>query len=233
MFEAEISWRDGLLTHCNFQMSQKTSVKVTRGAQEMGVYPIDEALWLVDYGPLRETDHYWHEGMTGSAPLSSLRLHKQADQPTQEPKAAPARSLEGRVLDWNKVKFSGLILGVDGLRYKFSAKEWRSDFQLPAPGAIVNFEVRDSDAVSIYVTSAPESAVAKPVAARAAAREMPEWYRSSDDKQFGGVCGGLADKWNRNTSLIRLVFLMLVPFAITFYIIMWLSLPECKTADRR
>jgi len=55
-------------------------------------------------------------------------------------------------------------------------------------------------------------------------------FRSQNKKIFGGVCGGLADYFDIDVSLLRLLFVAftlltaVLPFAI-FYIIAWIIVP--------
>ncbi len=52
--------------------------------------------------------------------------------------------------------------------------------------------------------------------------------RSSTDKKIGGVCGGLADYFDLDPTVIRLVWLLLVLFAgtgLVVYIVLWIVLP--------
>jgi phage shock protein C len=57
-------------------------------------------------------------------------------------------------------------------------------------------------------------------------------YRSVIDHKIGGVCGGLAEYWNVDPTMVRLVWFLLVLFplpllpAITGYIIAWIVLPK-------
>lgn len=51
-----------------------------------------------------------------------------------------------------------------------------------------------------------------------------------DDKVFGGVCSGLAEYFNIDIVLVRIIYLVLT-FATTFpglliYLIMWLCMPR-------
>ena len=53
-------------------------------------------------------------------------------------------------------------------------------------------------------------------------------YRSQTEKILGGVCGGLAEYFNIDPTLVRLVFilLMLTPFhGLVLYIILWIITP--------
>jgi phage shock protein C len=52
--------------------------------------------------------------------------------------------------------------------------------------------------------------------------------RSSRDKKIGGVCAGLADYFDLDPTLVRIVWLLAVFFAGTgflVYIILWIALP--------
>ncbi len=55
-------------------------------------------------------------------------------------------------------------------------------------------------------------------------------YRSQKQKMIGGVCGGLAEYFNVDVSLVRLLFVALalitalLPLGI-FYIIAWIIVP--------
>jgi phage shock protein PspC (stress-responsive transcriptional regulator) len=60
--------------------------------------------------------------------------------------------------------------------------------------------------------------------------EPKRLYRSTDDKVIGGVCAGLADYFNLDASLVRVIAVILLlvpPFpALLAYIIMWIVLPK-------
>ena len=55
-------------------------------------------------------------------------------------------------------------------------------------------------------------------------------YRSQANKMIGGICGGLADYFDMDVSLLRLLFVAftlltaLFPFVI-FYIVAWIVVP--------
>jgi phage shock protein C len=55
-------------------------------------------------------------------------------------------------------------------------------------------------------------------------------YRSQTNKMVGGICGGLADYFDMDVSLLRLLFVAftlltaLFPFLI-FYIVAWIVVP--------
>ncbi len=53
-------------------------------------------------------------------------------------------------------------------------------------------------------------------------------YRSSTDKVIGGVAGGLADYFNMDAVIIRILFVLLAIFGgggVLIYIIMWIAIP--------
>jgi phage shock protein C len=54
-------------------------------------------------------------------------------------------------------------------------------------------------------------------------------YRSRDNRMIGGVCGGLAEYFNIDPTLVRLVFLILFLAAGSgplLYLVMWVIVPE-------
>lgn len=53
--------------------------------------------------------------------------------------------------------------------------------------------------------------------------------RKSDDMVFGGVCSGIADYYDIDTWLVRLITLILIVFtnvAILVYIVLWIYLKK-------
>ena len=54
-------------------MSTPLLVKISRDGTEIGTYEAQEAVRLLVSGVLKETDFYWHEGMTEWEPLLKLR----------------------------------------------------------------------------------------------------------------------------------------------------------------
>lgn len=54
-------------------MSEPLQVRISRDGNEIGTYSAQEAVRLLVYGTLKESDHYWHEGMVEWAPLSRLQ----------------------------------------------------------------------------------------------------------------------------------------------------------------
>ena len=54
-------------------------------------------------------------------------------------------------------------------------------------------------------------------------------YRSSTDKVIGGVCGGIAEYFEVDATIIRLLLVALVLFGgsgLLLYIIAWIIMPE-------
>ena len=59
----------------------------------------------------------------------------------------------------------------------------------------------------------------------------PRLYRSRRHRVIAGICGGLAERYDWDPSIVRLVFalLMFVPIPThiaLLYIIMWIVVPE-------
>ena len=62
--------------------------------------------------------------------------------------------------------------------------------------------------------------------------EQPKKLYRSRSRMLGGVCGGLAEYWNLDPTLIRvavavLFFVPMIPVVLP-YLIMWLLIPERK-----
>lgn len=54
-------------------------------------------------------------------------------------------------------------------------------------------------------------------------------YRSRDDRMIGGVCGGIAEYFNVDATLVRLLAvaaILLAGSAILAYLIAWIIVPE-------
>jgi phage shock protein C len=54
-------------------------------------------------------------------------------------------------------------------------------------------------------------------------------YRSKTDRMIGGVCGGLAEYFNVDPVIVRLLFLLgltCVGGTLLAYVIMWIVVPE-------
>jgi len=54
-------------------------------------------------------------------------------------------------------------------------------------------------------------------------------YRSTTDRRIGGVCGGLAEYFNIDPTLMRVLFLLGLLFVggtFWVYLVMWIIVPE-------
>jgi phage shock protein C len=61
------------------------------------------------------------------------------------------------------------------------------------------------------------------------AMERQRLYRSQNERMIAGVCGGLAQYFNIDPTIVRLIFVLLVLTASTgfwIYVIMWIVVPE-------
>jgi len=59
---------------------------------------------------------------------------------------------------------------------------------------------------------------------------MKRLYLSTEDRKIGGVCAGIAAYFDRDPTLIRVLYLLLVIFSFGFgilaYLGMWLIIPK-------
>lgn len=78
-------------------MSEPLQVKVSRDGKEIGTYLATEAVRLLAYGTLKETDFYWHEGMIDWAPLAQLQDEEARRQSAE--KALKAKQEEARKVE--------------------------------------------------------------------------------------------------------------------------------------
>ena len=63
--------------------------------------------------------------------------------------------------------------------------------------------------------------------------EPRKLYRSRSQRMLGGVCGGLAEYFNVDATLIRVLFLVLADFGgtgLVIYGVMWLIVPAVSKA---
>jgi len=54
-------------------------------------------------------------------------------------------------------------------------------------------------------------------------------YRSNDDRWLAGVCGGIAEYFNLDPTLIRVLFILfglIVGGGLIIYLILWLVIPQ-------
>ncbi|MCK5150013.1 PspC domain-containing protein [Candidatus Pacearchaeota archaeon] len=60
------------------------------------------------------------------------------------------------------------------------------------------------------------------------AKKIKRLYRSKKEKVFGGVCGGIAEHFNVDPTLIRLLWILAlfgVGFGLLAYLIAWIIIP--------
>ena len=58
-------------------------------------------------------------------------------------------------------------------------------------------------------------------------------YRSRTHRMLAGVCGGLAEYFNVDATLIRALFLLLAVFGgsgLVIYLVMWIIVPDVSKA---
>lgn len=64
---------------------------------------------------------------------------------------------------------------------------------------------------------------------------MKKLYRSDQDKILGGVCGGIADSYNLDPTLVRLLVAILVLSSagtgLLVYLIAWFIMPKKSDLD--
>ena len=59
--------------------------------------------------------------------------------------------------------------------------------------------------------------------------EPRKLYRSRSQRMIAGVCGGLADYFNIDATLVRVLFLLLAVFGgtgLVIYIVLWVIVPD-------
>lgn len=63
-------------------------------------------------------------------------------------------------------------------------------------------------------------------------RRLDKLRRSRTDRSIAGVCGGLAEHFGIDSSLLRLITLLLILFgglSIWIYVILWIAIPEAPS----
>jgi phage shock protein C len=63
--------------------------------------------------------------------------------------------------------------------------------------------------------------------------EPRKLYRSQSQRMIAGVCGGLAEYFNIDATLIRILFLLFAVFGgsgLVIYVVMWLIVPDASKA---
>jgi len=150
-------------------------------------------------------------------------------QPPTPPRIPPkAQAVKGTILDFTVQTNTGIISGDDGQRYSFQGAEWREAGKYPIKGMRVDFSPRDGDALAIYeVNYEVRGGQGSGSPTTFGQRPLPYqgFYRSSDEKVFAGVCGGLAHKWGVSHGAVQAIFVILF-----FFFFGWLIYPVCWLA---
>ena len=63
--------------------------------------------------------------------------------------------------------------------------------------------------------------------------EPRKLYRSQTQRMIAGVCGGIAEYFNIDATLIRILFLLFAVFGgsgLVIYVVMWLIVPDASKA---
>ena len=135
--------------------------------------------------------------------------------------------MKGNLLNFNVADSEGLISGDDGKRYHFKATEWK-DEALPTKDMYLDFIVDEAgEACEIFTISIPKDIVPDYIPV------IPEnWYKSSDNGIFAGVCAGIAHKQKISLTGIRIATVIcslffVLPFFI--YILLWILFPAKNT----
>jgi phage shock protein C len=63
--------------------------------------------------------------------------------------------------------------------------------------------------------------------------EPRKLYRSETQRMLAGVCGGLAEYFNIDATVMRVLFLILAVFGgsgLVLYLVMWIVVPDASKA---
>ena len=62
---------------------------------------------------------------------------------------------------------------------------------------------------------------------------MEKLYLSEKDRKIGGVCGGLGEYFDKDPTLFRILFILIILFSfgvgVLAYLAMWLVIPKRPT----
>lgn len=71
----------------------------------------------------------------------------------------------------------------------------------------------------------------------ASAKQQKKLFRDIDNKMLGGICSGIAAYFNWDVTVIRIIVVLLSIFSnfslLILYLIMWLLIPEARTAEQK
>ncbi|MDR0295895.1 MAG: PspC domain-containing protein, partial [Prevotellaceae bacterium] len=129
--------------------------------------------------------------------------------------------------------------------YKESGKEIVSDIEerlsellaarLSEPGQVITMAMVE-EVIAIMGTPDDMEDTTPPVAPLSEPRGK-RLYRDVEHKLIGGVCSGLANYFNTDTAVVRLVFIIFffVPLlpSLLVYLILWIVVPAARTAREK
>ena len=65
---------------------------------------------------------------------------------------------------------------------------------------------------------------------------MKRLYLSDENRKIGGVCGGIGEYFEKDPTLIRILFILIILFSFGFgilaYLLMWLVIPTGPAHSR-
>lgn len=152
--------------------------------------------------------------------------------PEDKPVPPITNSFKGTLLDYSIQTNKGIISGDNGQRYSFQGSDWKEVSKHPTKGDRVDFIAVGQTASEIYEIAGTQSSPAFASTHGKRPTEYQGFYRSSDEKTLGGVCGGLAHKtgFNRSGWQIIFVFLSLLwLMGVVVYIVMWVGFKALPT----
>lgn len=182
--------------------------QVSRNGALLGIHDEIELRRLLAAGHYSSADFYWKAGMASWAPLSTLPSEATGAPAATLPPPLPTQriAIRGTVTTFNIQNGSGMISGLNGVRYNFVSSNWGSPTVAPTTGQLVEFEANGADALQIFPVHGSSGL------------GSGDFYRSNDNAIVSGVCAGLAHKWNTDPVLIRIA-MVFIPFGWIFYII--------------
>lgn len=183
--------------------------QVSRNGTVLGTHNEADLRNLLASGKYHPTDYYWKPGMPTWAPLSTLLAQASGVVVPGIPPSHPGQriAIRGTVISFSIQNGSGMISGLNGVRYSFVTANWGSPTVAPSIGLLVEFEASGPDAIHIFPSNGHSGSAGS-----------GDFYRSSDNVIVSGVCAGLAHKWNSDPVLIRIA-MVFIPFGWIFYLI--------------
>ena len=165
-------------------------------------------------------------GAAPAAPTQAMQFRNPANGYSEA--TAKGGAMKGTILDFTIQTNTGIISGDDGRRYSFAGAEWK-DTAHPVKGMVVDFEPLDNQAASIYVLSTAHQS-STIISGHQRPPEYQRYYKSSDEGTVAGICAGLAHKWNFNRTGLRIIFFLIYPLWIVYFIL-WCVLKGLPTKN--